>query len=139
MKIECEKGKVDWQLCFLVVTIFLTFVFFISGMVKIESPQKRSFEISHHMGFFRSDLENVLQLKIDEYATMAGGPARSEVGDEIDSLNDLLALPDDKNIIVKIYSLSGEAKAISDVIVSSIVVSSDTGWTLATISLKEEQ
>ena len=139
MKIECEKGKVDWQLCFLVVTIFLTFVFFISGMVKIESPQKRSFEISHHMGFFRSDLENVLQLKIDEYATMAGGPARSEVGDEIDSLNDLLALPDDKNIIVKIYSLSGEAKVISDVIVSSIVVSSDTGWTLATISLKEEQ
>lgn len=139
MKIECEKGKVDWQLIILVSLIIATFAFLVSGLVKIESPQKRSFEISHHLGFFRSDLENVLQLKIDEYATMAGGPARSEVGDEIDSLNDLLALPDDKNIIVKIYSLSGEAKVISDVIVSSIVVSSDTGWTLATISLKEEQ
>lgn len=138
MKIECEKGKVDWQLIILVSLIIATFAFLVSGLVKIESPQKRSFEISHHLGFFQSDLENVLQLKIDEYATMAGGPSRSEVGDEIDSLNDLLELPDDKDVIVKIYSPNGEAKTISDNTVTSFVVSSDTGWTLATICFKEE-
>jgi len=108
-------------------------------MMRPEGPQKRVFEISHSLGFLRSDLENLLQAKIKEYATMAGGPARSEIGDEIDSLNDLLELPNYKAVTVKIYSPKGEAKTINDKTAMSFLVSGDTGWTLANICLEGEQ
>lgn len=140
MKFKNERGQIYSDsiviICFILQ--FVVAIIFVE-MFRPESPKKRAFEISHTLGFLRSDLENVLQTKIKEYAKMASGPSRSGVGDEIDSLNDLLELPNYKAVTVKIYSPKGEAKTINDKTAMSFLVSGDTGWTLANICLKEEQ
>lgn len=134
--------KAQYFFRFLVIVIALLFAacyykYFNSSKSKIHVG--RAYEISHKLGYFRDGLELIAEEKRLEHIRMLGGAEEGELFEEINSLHELLKFPDQKDVIVKIYSPNGEAKTISDNTVTSFVVSSDTGWTLATISLKEEK